>query len=62
MKSMKEYFEKGYEVVVEGMFGDIPVMDMEDVETYEDDSQFVRVDEEKKVAYFEEVDYGQYDE
>lgn len=53
--SMKEYFEMGYKVVCESMFGDVEMEDMDMVECYEEDSQFVRVDEEAKVAYFEDA-------
>lgn len=53
--SMREYMEMGYKVVCESMFGDVEMEDMDMVECYEEDSQFVRVDEEAKVAYFEDV-------
>lgn len=62
MKSMREWLEAGYEVVVESMFGDVPVADVEDADERESECQFSRVDEEQKVAYFEEADCGQYDE
>ena len=58
--SMREYVEMGYKVVCESMFGDVEVKDVEMAECYEEDSQFVRVDEEAKVAYFE--DAQDYDE
>ena len=58
--SMREYVEMGYKVVCESMFGDVEVEDVEITGCYEEDSQFVRVDEEAKVAYFE--DAQDYDE
>jgi len=58
--SMREYVEMGYKVVCESMFGDVEIEDVEMAECYEEDSQFVRVDEEAKVVYFE--DAQDYDE
>ena len=53
--TMREYFEMGYKVVCESMFGDMEMEDMDMVECYEEDSEFDRVDEESKVAYFEDA-------
>lgn len=53
--SMREYMEMGYKVVCESMFGDVEMEDMDMVECYEEDSQFARVDEKAKVAYFEDA-------
>ena len=58
--SMMEYVEMGYKVVCESMWGDVEIEDMEMAECYEEDSVFVKVDEEAKVAYFE--DAQDYDE
>ena len=58
--SMMEYVEMGYKVVCESMWGDVEIEDMEMAECYEEDSAFVKVDEEAKVAYFE--DAQDYDE
>ena len=58
--SMREYVEMGYKVVCESMFGDVEIEDVEMAECYEEDSQFVKADEEAKVAYFE--DAQDYDE
>ena len=55
-----EYVEMGYKVVCESMWGDVEIEDMEMAECYEEDSAFVKVDEEAKVAYFE--DAQDYDE
>lgn len=48
---MKELFEKGYEITVGSPYGDIKVLDMDDVETYED-AHLEDVDHEAKTAYF----------
>ena len=53
--TMREYFEMGYKVVCESMFGDVEIEDMDMVECYEEDSEFDRVDEELKVVYFADV-------
>lgn len=58
--SMMEYFEMGYQVVCESMFGDVVMEDMDMVECYEEDSAFDHVDEESHVVYF--VDAQDYDE
>ena len=50
--SMREYFEMGYKVVCESMFGDVEMEDMDMVECYEEDSEFDRIDEDAKVIYF----------
>ena len=55
-----EYFEMGYHVVCESMFGDVVMEDMDMVECYEEDSAFDHVDEESHVVYF--VDTQDYDE
>ena len=57
---MMEYVEMGYKVVCESMFGDMEIEDMEMAKCYDEDSKFMRVDEEEKVAYFE--DAQDYDE
>lgn len=48
---MKELFEKGYEIIVGSPYGDIKVLDMDDVETYED-AHLEDVDHEAKTTYF----------
>ena len=53
--SMMEYFRMGYKVVCESMFGDVVIEDADMVECYAEDSKIVRVDEEAKVAYFEDA-------
>ena len=58
--SMKEYFEMGYKVVCESMFGDVEMEDMDMVECYEEDSEFDRIDEDAKVVYF--VDTQEYED
>ena len=58
--TMREYFEMGYKVVCESMFGDVEMEDMDMVECYEEDSEFDRVDEESKVVYF--TDAQDYDD
>ncbi len=49
---MRQYFEDGYKVVCESMFGDLVIADLDDVEVYGSDSVLDRVDEEAKIAYF----------
>ena len=44
------------------MWGDVVCEDADMVECYEEDSHFVKVDEEAKVAYFYEDDDEAYDE
>ncbi|MBP3630357.1 MAG: hypothetical protein J6J23_02590 [Clostridia bacterium] len=58
--TMREYFEMGYKVVCESMFGDVEMEDMDMVKCYEEDSEFDRVDEESKVVYF--TDAQDYDD
>ena len=60
--TMMEYFEKGYTVIVGSMWGDVVCKDADMVECYEEDSHFVKVDEDAKVAYFYEDDDEVYDE
>lgn len=57
---MMKYFEMGYKVICESMFGDVEMEDAEMVECYADDSVFDRVDEDAKVVYF--ADAQDYDE
>ena len=57
MMSMVEFFEAGYEVVVQSMFGDVLVDDMDMVEAYEG-AQFDHVDYDAMVVwFFDEQDY-----
>lgn len=56
----KEYFEKGYQVVVGSMFGDYVEEDVEELMELEEYAHFKSVDEEAKVVYF--YDSGDYDE
>jgi len=51
--TMKELFEKGYEVTVGTAYGDTVMEDLEQVESYmEDDPELVELDEKAKTAYF----------
>ena len=51
--TMKELFEKGYEVTVGTAYGDTMMEDLEQVESYmEDDPELVELDEKVKTAYF----------
>ena len=59
--TMEDNYYDIFDVIVElEKTGDVEVEDVEMAECYEEDSQFVRVDEEAKVAYFE--DAQDYDE
>lgn len=60
--TMRDFFEKGYKVICEGMWGDVQMEDLDMIECYEEDSIFSHVDEEKKIAYFEEESCEDYDE
>lgn len=66
MKTMKEMLENGYTVIIESMFGDMEITaeDLEtlDIECYENDSRLIAVDKAEKVAHYEEIDCGQYDD
>lgn len=66
MMTIKEMLENDYTVIIESMFGDEELhkddLDIIDVESYEEDSDMVSIDEVNKVAYFEEIENGQYDE
>lgn len=50
---MKELFEKGYKIVVGSPYGDLVVMDLDDVETYEG-AKLEEVKHDEKFAYFYE--------
>ena len=51
--TMKELFEKGYEVTFGTAYGDTVMEDLEQVETYmEDEPKLIELDEEAKTAYF----------
>lgn len=58
--SMMEYFEAGYKVICGSYWGDVEVDDPEEIECYEECSDLVSVDEEKKEVYF--FDNQDYDE
>lgn len=56
----KEYFEKGYQVVVGSMFGDYIEECVEELMGLEEYAHFESVDEEAKVVYF--YDSSDYDD
>ena len=66
MMTIRKMLENDYTVIIESMFGDEELhkddLEIIDIESYEEDSEIVSIDEVNKVAYFEEVDNGQYDE
>lgn len=66
MMTIREMLENDYTVIIESMFGDEELhkddLAIVDIESYEEDSEMVSIDEVNKVAYFEEVNHGQYDE
>ena len=53
--SMMEYFEMGYKVICESMFGDVVMEDADMVECYAEDSRFMYVDEEAHEVHFEDA-------
>lgn len=66
MMTIREMLENDYTVIIESMFGDEELhkddLKIIDIESYEEDSEMVSIDEVNKVAYFEEIENGQYDE
>jgi len=64
MKTMREMIENGYTVYIEGMWGDIFLttesLGVVDIECYEEDAEFVSIDEEKKMVCYEEPNYEDY--
>ncbi len=66
MMTMREMLENDYTVIIESIFGDEELhkddLEIIDLESYEEDSEIISIDEVNKVAYFEEIDNGQYDE
>jgi len=57
---MMEYLEAGYQVVCGSMFGDVVMMDVDDVECYQDDAVLEYVDDDAMVVYF--YDSQEYDD
>lgn len=66
MMTIREMLENDYTVIIESMFGDEELhkddLEIIDIESYEEDSEIVSIDGVNKVAYFEEIESGQYDE
>lgn len=66
MMTIREMLKNDYTVIIESMFGDEELhkddLEIIDIESYEEDSEMVSIDEVNKVAYFEEIENGQYDE
>lgn len=62
--TMMEMFEAGYTVVVGSMFGDVTLVDPDEVLDYSADESLalVEVDETAQTAYYYEQDEGQYDD
>lgn len=48
---MKELFEKGYKVIVGSPYGDMQMLDLDDIEIYSDAS-LVEINHEAKTVYF----------